>query len=630
MTSQNLAICIAPSLIWTSKVLKPSSPMETVSSCEIVQFVIENYIEIYGEEATTIMGDESEIEPPFCYDDEEMPESSDVPESPCKSPEEILAKKDGFTLSVNVPDFNFSPDCSPTSPDPDRKKSNTVPRLQNGDMSARIDSFVYGLKFNNRRHSENDLTDLNDNLERQRMRARIPLNTYTTTAELIAHQVNGHVDAKGNDSSSAVIKVVSDSKENSPNGNSRRKNSPSNQAIYHRKVRPTPTYEEAVKQLRRNNNFSPTFLRKFDENLESSDDSLDAKLDENRRAEPSKTSADRTMSQDPSANRRVKLERQAFVYPRSSPIAQRLQSTRYAADEFRRRSPEVLITNSGRLRHPIAPASYEEHVQRRKRFEAAYLQKINLDVNGNDKRKKAAKGLRAKADFHHDGVSFIHSYNGAESTKENKATQEKLHSSLDTASLRSMRTRSNSDGQNGIPLSNGIHTFITQRKNSRSNDPAQNVTTDFSRNDAPFRHRLVQNTISASPRVPNTSHSTDSDSSTDGPISPIRAALNAGTFMYRSESAKKREYKVINDISQHNGQSSKIEQNNNHVALEYTNRARRISDKAAEDVDAILSNLKSAGSERSSSSSVADSVGDVDAPSHEDIKNILRQDESYV
>ena len=604
--------------------------METVSSCEFVQFLIENYTEIYGEEATNIMGDESEIEPPFCYDDEEMPENSDVPESPCKSPEEIQAKKDGFTLSLNVPDFNFSPDSSPTSPDPERKKSNTVPRLENRDLSTRIDSFVYGLKFNNRRHSENDLTDLSDNLERRKMRARIPLNTYTTTAELIAHQVNGHVDIKGNDPSSAVIKVVSDSKENSPNDNARRKNSPSNQAIYHRKVRPTPTYEEAVKQLRRNNNFSPTFLRKFDENLESSDDSLDAKLDENRRAEPAKTSADRTLSQDPSANRRFKLERQAFVYPISSPMTQRLQSTRYAADEFRRRSPEVSITNSGRLRHPVAPASYEEHVQRRKRFEAAYLQKINLDINESDKRNKATKGLRAKADFHHDGASFVHSYNGVESAKDNKITQERLHSSLDTASLRSMRTRSNSDGQTGIPLSNGIHTFITQRKNSHSNDPAQNITSDFSGNDAPFRHRLVQNTISASPRVPLTSYSTDSDSSTDGLISPIRAALNAGTFMYRSESAKKREYKVINDILQHNGQSSKIEQNNNHLTSEFTNRARKITDKEAEDVDAILSNLKSASSQRSSSSSVADSVGDVDVPSHEDIKNILRQDESYV
>ena len=630
MTSQNLAICIAPSLIWTSKVLKPSSPMETVSSCEFVQFLIDNYKQIYGEEAANIMGDESDIEPPFCYDDEEMPENSDVPESPCKSPEEIQAKKDGFTLSLNVPDFNFSPDSSPTSPDPERKKSNTVPRLENGDLSTRIDSFVYGLKFSNRRHSENDLTDLNDSLERRKMRARIPLNTYTTTAELIAHQVNGHVDVKGNDPSSAVIKVVSGSNENSPNENSRRKNSPSNQAIYHRKVRPTPTYEEAVKQLRRNNNFSPTFLRKFDENLESSDDSLDAKLDENRRAEPAKTNADRTMSQDPSANRRVKLERQAFVYPLSSPITQRLQSNRYAADEFRRRSPEVSISNSGHLRHPVAPASYEEHVQRRKRFEAAYLQKINLDINESDKRNKATKGLRAKADFHHDGASFMHSYNGVESTKDSKVIQEKLHSSLDTASLKSMRTRSNSEGQTGIPLSNGIHTFITQRKNSRSNDPAQNITSDFSRNDAPFRHRLVQNTISASPRVPLTSYSTDSDSSTDGLISPIRAALNAGTFMYRSESAKKREYKVINDISQHNGQSSKIEPNNNHLTSEFTNRARRISDKEAEDVDAILSNLKSASSERSSSSSVADSVGDFDVPSHEDIKNILRQDESYV
>ena len=623
MTSQNLAICIAPSLVWSTKAIVPSCPKETTAACEFVQFMIENYVEIFGEEATRILGDESEIQPPVTYDDEDLPDqNSDAVDndSVFKSPEVTRAKKADFTLSLRVPDLSITPDLSPTSPEIERK-SNTTPRIPNG-------SRFYDLKMKNRRHSENDLTDLNDNLPTRKLRAKVPLTSYTATAELIKHNINGEDDL--NDPSSTVIRIVSSAKETSPVTNGRRKNSPSNHAIYHRKVRPTPTYEEAIRQLRRNAQFSPLFSRKSEGALESSDDSIDQKLDDrpqdiSRQSRSRRLSSDKEESISPSLDRSpktVKLERQKFTYNIGSPVTDRLKSSNYAADDFRRKSPEQVFAHSGNSRHPSSPA-YEQHLQRRKRFEAAYLQKINLDLNDFSNKKERLM----KHSEYNKGIDFTHSYNGNECEKTPRTSGKSLATSLDSAGLRSLRLRSGSGGQNSVPLSNGIHTFITQRRNQTITEDTENKP---HRTEHSSSHATVTSTVSANPRL--TPYGGERDNK---PPSPLRAAIDVGSFMYRPS---EREYLPTADSLHENGHrntgrhvngihSPKAERNNNDENSAPT-LDRKQNDRNVEDFDKLFSSLKSRADSNSTISS--DSVGTVDVPSHEDIKTILCQDESYV
>ena len=627
MTSQNLAICIAPSLVWSSKILVPSSPKETTSACELVQFIIDNYTFIFGEDAITILGDISEIQAPIVYDDEEMPEqNSDTPDAAQSSPtqEELSAKKAGFSLSLRVPDSTADPDS--TSPEIDRK-SNTVPHYQNGGR------LIFSLKKENRRHSENDLTDLNDNFPVRKLRAKVPLSSYTATAELIKHRTTSEDDS--NETSPTVIKIVSTTNENSPPVNGRRKNSPSNHAIYHQKVRPTPTYEEAIRQLRRNAQFSPTFTRKCDWNVESSNESIDQTLSEKRHDAPkvpkNETGPSQTVAVDVSFSSAVnekqgndatltgktvdpkrKLEMQKFAYRLGSPSSDRLKTSRYTAEDFRRKSPNEIFVSPGHLRSPVSPSSYEEHLQRRKRFEKAYLQKINLNLNDGDF-ERTSKGLKVNSEFTKKGADFTHSYNGGGRQKTSQTTSRMLSKSLDSKGLRALKVRPDNENCNSIPLSNGVHTFVTQRKGLNTNG-----TSAISISPKGEHSNVVKGTPSLHANPP----SKVLVGSVDRHSPSLRAAIEAGTFMYRKDDATKGPRFDINEP---------MERNNNQLQTEcFVERPRKLSDRTAENFDQILAGLKDLDDVSSSSSSSTDNVSEVDVPSHEDIKNILCQDESYV
>ena len=627
MTSQNLAICIAPSLVWSSKILVPSSPKETTSACELVQFIIDNYTFIFGEDAITILGDISEIQAPIVYDDEEMPEqNSDTPDAAQSSPtqEELSAKKAGFSLSLRVPDSTADPDS--TSPEIDRK-SNTVPHYQNGGR------LIFSLKKENRRHSENDLTDLNDNFPVRKLRAKVPLSSYTATAELIKHRTTSEDDS--NETSPTVIKIVSTTNENSPPVNGRRKNSPSNHAIYHQKVRPTPTYEEAIRQLRRNAQFSPTFTRKYDWNVESSNESIDQTLSEKRHDAPkvpkNETGPSQTVAVDVSFSSAVnekpgndatltgktvdpkrKLETQKFAYRLGSPSSDRLKTSRYTAEDFRRKSPNEIFVSPGHLRSPVSPSSYEEHLQRRKRFEKAYLQKINLNLNDGDF-ERTSKGLKVNSEFTKKGADFTHSYNGGGRQKTSQTTSRMLSKSLDSKGLRALKVRPDNENCNSIPLSNGVHTFVTQRKSLNTNG-----TSAISISPKGEHSNVVKGTPSLHANPPSKVFV----GSVDRHSPSLRAAIEAGTFMYRKDDATKGPRFDINEP---------MERNNNQLQTEcFVERPRKLSDRTAENFDQILAGLKDLDDVSSSSSSSTDNVSEVDVPSHEDIKNILCQDESYV
>lgn len=623
MTSQNLAICIAPSLVWSSKAIVPSCAKETTAACEFVMFMIDNYIAIFGEEATTILGDESEIQPPITYEDEDMlDQNSDTADTALKTLEEVRAKKADFTLSLRVPDFNITPDVSPTSPEIDRK-CNTAPRVPNG-------SRYYDLKITNRRHSENDLTDLNDNLPVRKLRAKVPLTSYTATAELIKHQENGQDDS--DDSSSTVIRIVSSTKETPQVTNGRRKISPSNHAIYHRKVRPTPTYEEAIRQLRRNAQFSPLFSRKSDDYLESSDDSIDLKSDDKpvdalQQQKNTQLSNLKNNPISPTLNRfskTVKPERQKFTYNIGSPTTDRLKTSRYAVEDLRRRSPEQ--TPSGNSRHPSSPA-YEQHLQRRRRFEAAYLQKINLDLNDIERPNGASKSSEYKT----RDIDFARSYNGAECEKLTSPSGKGLATSLDSSTLRALRAQAVSGSQNVVPLSNGVHTFITHRRNTN-----EHIESKVPTSECLPRHSTLSSTVSATPRL-MTSYWKEHDRKQ---TSPLRAAIDVGSFMYRPGETSANGHFTFTDVPQVNGDGHKKQENgiavmknesNNNNSTKSNldrNRAKKSDEKAAEDFDKLISTLKSRTD--SSSTNSSESAGNLDVPSHEHIKTILCQDESYV
>lgn len=625
MTSQNLAICIAPSLIWSSKSIMPSCAKETTDACEFVQFMIDNYIGIFGEEATKLLGDESEIQPPVTYDDEEMPENgqetTDI-NMLRKSPEESCGRNPDFTLSLRVPDHRVDPGLRLRSPEMEGKSSMT-PRTPNHRRR------FYDLKITSRRHSENDLTDLNDNLPVRKLRAKVPLTSYTTSAELIKHSVNGVEDT--NEPSSTVIRIVSSTKETSPVANGRRKNSPSNHAIYHRKVRPTPTYEEAIRRLRRNAQLSSLFSRNSEERLESSDESIDQRYEEKSSETPQEWSSRKVslISEDPvslsedASPKSVKSERQKLTYNILSPTADRLKSSRFAADELYR-SPESV---SGNSRHPSAP-SYEQHLERRKRFEAAYLQKINLDLDSVTARKE----LSPSAEYNSEPIDYTSSFNGTECEKPSVTGSKGLAKSLDSAGLRALGLRSGIGGKDSVPLSNGIHTFITQRRHTNS----------YSNNDCkPGKHENIPShaalkcTVSANSRLIQAERD-------NKPPSPLRAAIDVGSFMYRPSDASQRDYASRVNSQQENGHaegSSHVNgicspEKNNNFNLDLNsdvsrNQSLKLSGRNVEDFDKLLSSLKSRTDSDNTNSST-ESVGTLDVPSHEDIKTILCQDESYV
>ena len=603
----------------------PSCPKETTDACELVQFMIDNYIGIFGEEATKILGDESEIQPPVTYDDEEMPDSGQETTDSntlCKSPEVSRARNPDFTLSLRVPDHRVTPGLRLRSPEIEGKCStpSRTPNRRN----------FYDLKLSSRRHSENDLTDLNDNLPVRKLRAKVPLTSYTTSAELIKHNVNGVEDT--NDPSSTVIRIVSSTKETSPVANERRKNSPSNHAIYHRKVRPTPTYEEAIRKLRRNAQLSSLFSRNSDERLESSDESIDQRCEEKSLDSPQELSSWKVSqnNEDPvsvsgdKSPKSPKPEGQKSTYNILYPTADRLKSSRFAADDLYR-SPENV---SGSSRHPSAP-SYEQHLERRKRFEAAYLQKINLDLDNVTARKEPSKNADCDSSQSH----FTSSFNGIECEKSPPVTDSKVFAtSLDSAGIRALGLRPGIGGKDSVPLSNGIHTFLTQRRHtnaSGSNDgkPAKHEGTSS--------HATVRSTVSANPRLVMQQAERDNK-----PPSPLRAAIDVGSFMYRPGDASHREY-LSNSRHENGHAEGSIHVNgicshekNNNFNNDLTsdvprNQPLKLSSRNVEDFDKLLSSLKGR-TESDTTNSSTESVGALDVPSHEDIKTILCQDESYV
>ena len=625
MTSQNLAICIAPSFVWSSKAIVPACAKETTAACEFVQFMIDNFTEIFGEEATRILGDESEIQPPVTYDDDDdMPDrSQDIVDSQtgCKSPEEPRATNPDFTLSLHVPDYRVTDGLRQRSPETEGN-SNTTPRVPNRRR-------FYDFRIPSRRHSENDLTDLNDNLPARKLLPKVPLSSYTTTAELIKHNVNG--GEGGSEPSSSVIRIVSSTKETLPVDNGRRKNSPSNHAVYHRKVRPTPSYEEAVRKLRRNAQFS----QKPDERLGSSDESIDQKYEEKLQDMPlefnaKKISLDNDELVSPVGDRSPKCtesERQPLAYSILSPTPDRLKSCRYVSDELCR-SPGNLSPNSGSSRQPKAPA-YEQHLERRKRFEAAYLQKINLDLNDTSKRREQPN----TTEYHSGGIDLALSYNGTECEKTSFAGGKGLGTSLDSAGIRALGLRSRASRHDSIPLSNGIHTFITQRRSPNLSGSSKGRTTKY---DNCSSQSPASRSMPSSPLL-MTSQSGEHDHK---PTSPLRAAIDLGSFMYRPSDASNGDFSSSIEGRQENGFvvshvngvcSLETENNNNEFKCDGTlhSQSLKLGDKIVEDLDELISSLKNR-TDGSDSSSSTESVGNLDVPSHEDIQTILCQDESYV
>eukprot|EP00794_Sanderia_malayensis_P000074 gene74-672_t len=212
-----------------------------------------------------------------------------------------------------------------------------------------------------------------------------------------------------------------------------------------------------------------------------------------------------------------------------------------------------------------------------------------------------------------------------------------LSKSLDAKTLRSLRNRTNSDGRGGIPLNNGIHTFVTQKKEYSCDRSAGNDSTKQTKISQQINqhHEPVSATRSVPRNIGNRDEpDINSPPTAIKPMSPLRAAINAGSFMYCSSEEKNDQRNKVPSTNKKGLQSQS--------AVNKFNKTVRLSDKqkldfkkAAEDFDKILSNLRNydAASDSSSTgshSSISDSACDFDMPSHEDIKNILCQDESYV
>ena len=210
MTSFNLGVCVAPSILKPAEFVKAETAEQAKSTApQFVEFIIDNFPEIFGEEAVTVLGDISEIivDVPTvtengdsgvfdtAEDSQQGRQSLHLSDSNIyKSVEE---KSEATSNSLTVKDHNGNLSKStPNSPRSSRKADKT---LDPNDISKKVHSAFYHPKHSPRYIRRNSDKSSKIELEKSRDAERsrnesersrkkpVILTTTTSSAELIEH-----------------------------------------------------------------------------------------------------------------------------------------------------------------------------------------------------------------------------------------------------------------------------------------------------------------------------------------------------------------------------------------------------------------------------------------------------------
>ncbi|XP_028411869.1 uncharacterized protein LOC114534603 [Dendronephthya gigantea] len=213
MTSFNLGVCVAQSILKPAESVKAETAEQAkMTAPQFVEFIIDNFPEIFGKDAVTVLGDVSEIivDVPTISENGES-EVFDNPEDPRPRSQshsdsniyqsalaEDKAEQIGNLLTVGDNSANLSK-STPNSPKLQRKQEKTIDA---NDISKKIHSAFYHPKHspryirrNSDKSSKIDSEKARDaerqqkDFERSRKKPVI-LTTTTSSAELIEHAPN--------------------------------------------------------------------------------------------------------------------------------------------------------------------------------------------------------------------------------------------------------------------------------------------------------------------------------------------------------------------------------------------------------------------------------------------------------
>ena len=212
MTSFNLGVCVAQSILKPAESVKAETAEQAKSTApQFVEFIIDNFPEIFGENAVTVLGDTSEIivDVPtvaengdsgvFDTAEESRPRSQSLHHSDSsiyKSvTEEDKTEQTGNLLTVMDNNANLSK-STPSSPKLQRKSEKT---LDPNDISKKVHSAFYHPKYSPRyiRRNSDKSSKIESDKHREAVRSRkepersrkkpVILTTTTSSAELIEH-----------------------------------------------------------------------------------------------------------------------------------------------------------------------------------------------------------------------------------------------------------------------------------------------------------------------------------------------------------------------------------------------------------------------------------------------------------
>ena len=210
MTSFNLGVCVAPSILKPAESVKAETAEQAKSTApQFVEFIIDNFREIFGEDAVTVLGDISEIivDVPTVIENGDSPEESRPRSQSFHQSDSSIYKsanegdkteQTGNLLTVKDNNANLSK-STPNSPKVQRKSEKS---LDPNDISKKMHSAFYHPKHSPRyirRNSDKSSRTESEKLrnaerqgnESERSRKKpVVLTTTTSSAELIEHVPN--------------------------------------------------------------------------------------------------------------------------------------------------------------------------------------------------------------------------------------------------------------------------------------------------------------------------------------------------------------------------------------------------------------------------------------------------------
>lgn len=230
MTSLNLGVCVAPSILKPAESVNAETAEQAkITAPQFVEFIIDNFPEIFGEDAVTVLGDISEIvvDVPIVTENGHSDAFDTAEESRSRShslhhsdssiyksvTEEDKAEQSGNLLTVKDNNDNNLSKSTPCSPKLQRKQKKT---LDPNEISKKVHSAFYHPKHspryirrNSDKSSKNESEKPRDAERSRRDTERkkpVILTTTTSSAELIEHVPNDNARLSTNCSSLSDVR----------------------------------------------------------------------------------------------------------------------------------------------------------------------------------------------------------------------------------------------------------------------------------------------------------------------------------------------------------------------------------------------------------------------------------------